>query len=87
MFPLQIRSKKDFDYAHPPYDPKLTKCVLRGEGCKHTADNFFSSVKVAINHQTQDHKNIYTCCFCIKFVPPEESRSPHKPVGFLTDPV
>ena len=45
--------KKDFDYANPPYDPKLTKCVLRGEGCKHTADNFFSSVKVAINHQTR----------------------------------
>ena len=80
-YPLK---KKDFDYAHPPYDPKFTKCLLRGEGCIHTANKYFSSVKVVINHQAQDHKNIYTCSLCIKYIiPPEESRSPHKLVRVL----
>ena len=46
----------DFDFAHSPYDPKFTKCLLKGEGCIHTADKYFSSVKVVINHQAQDHK-------------------------------
>ena len=74
--------KKDFDYAHPPYDPKFNKCLLRGEGCIHTATKYFSSVKVVINHQAKYHKNIYTCNYCIKFIPAEEkTSSPHLPVG------
>ena len=52
-YPLQ---KKNFDCAHPQYDPKFTKCLLRGEGCIHTANKYFLSVKVVINHQAQDHK-------------------------------
>ena len=74
--------KKDFDYAHPPYDPNFSKCLLRGEGCVHIASKYFSSVKVVINHQAQDHRNIYTCNSCIKFIPAEEqTSSPHLTVG------
>ena len=50
-YPLK---KKDFDYAHPPYDLKCTKCLLRVEGCIKTAEKDFSSVKVVINHQALD---------------------------------
>ena len=71
-YPLK---KKDFDYAHSPYDSKFTKCLLRGEGCIHTAPKYFSTVKVVINHQAQYYMNIYTCTLCIKYIPPEKSRS------------
>ena len=63
--------KKYFEYAHPPYNPKCTKCLLRVEGCIQTADKYFSSLKVVINHQAQDQKNIYTCSLIIKYIPPE----------------
>ena len=77
--PLQ---KKDFYYAHPPYDPKFAKCLLRGEGCIHIANKYFSTVKIVINHQPKVHKHIYTCNSCIKFITPEDQAgSPHLPVG------
>ena len=74
-----------FDYALPTFDPKLTKSLLRGEGCIHTANKSFSSVEVVINHQVNDHKNIYTCSLFIKYIHTEESRSPYKPVGVLNN--
>ena len=71
-----ISRKKGFDYAHPPYDPKFTKCLMTDEGYIQTANMYFSPMKVVINHQAHDRKNIYTCSLCIKYIPPEESRSP-----------
>ena len=86
MFILQIPSQEIyFDYALPTFDVKFTKSLLRGEGCIHTADKSFSSVEVVINHQTQHHKNIYTCSLFIKYIHTEESRSPYKPVGVLNN--
>ena len=66
-----LLKKKDFAYAHLPYDPKCTKCLLRVEGCIQTADKYSSSLKVVINHQAQDQKNIYTCSLIIKYIPLE----------------
>ena len=69
IYPLK---KKDFDYAHALNDPKCNKCLLRVEGCIQTAEKDFSSVKVVINHQAFDQKNIYTCSLIINYIPPEK---------------
>ena len=41
IFPLQIISQKNFDFAHSPYDPKFSKSLLRSEGFIHTANTIF----------------------------------------------
>ena len=63
-----LSRKKDFDYAHPPYDPKFTKHLLRDEGCIHTGDKNFCSVNVGMHHQAQDLSlslslSLYNGCF------------------------
>ena len=68
-YPLK---KEDFDYAHALYDPKCIKCLLRVEGCIQTAKKYFSSLKVVINHQALDQKNIYSCRLIINYIPPEK---------------
>ena len=68
-YPLK---KKDFDYAQP----RMIQSLL----------NVSWEVKAAYTHCQQVCffcKNIYTCSLCIKYIPPEESRSPQKPLGFL----
>ena len=74
IFPLQItcQERKKLWLCSSPYDPKFTKCLLRGECCIHTDDKYFSSVNVVMNHQAQDHKNIYKCSLCIKFISPND---------------
>jgi hypothetical protein len=56
--------KKDFTFAHPPYEVSFTKCLLRGVGCTGTATTYFTSVKVVVNSQQVNQKHIYTCKSC-----------------------
>ena len=61
--------KQDFGgYAHPPYEPTFTHCLLRGAGCSSTATMYITNAKIVIANQIKQHKHIYTCNTCTKYI-------------------
>ena len=73
--------KQDFGgYAHPPYETSFTHCLLRGAGCSSKATKYISNAKLVIANQVRQHKHIYTCNTCTKYISPVPG-SKFLPVG------
>ena len=64
-----LLKKQDFGgYAHPPYEPSFTHCLLRGAGCLNTASQYISTANIAIKNQKVKTKHVYTCKSCTKYI-------------------